>query len=262
MDSEDDAVAARRAFLAGRGRVPRVPKTTISLTRPIAWICSAAVLLSAVTLLLADPRSNNSVLLIIGIGGLPMLATALVIELLRQTHRPRQSVRPQLLWWLLGVMPAGIIVLAAVMLLRDPAAFGVSSPGEFVTTLFTLAGGIFVGILAGGLCWFFVVFPVGAIAQAVGEFRRDGRFSFSRILIPVLMLMLTTVILVSIASIDVLNPNPRNWWPGIAALLGVPAGYRVTSEVGLWIARGIVALGAILVLWQRAVHHRGSGQRP
>ncbi|WP_127476656.1 hypothetical protein [Microbacterium sulfonylureivorans] len=86
------SIAARH-----RERIARsapVPLEWVSATGPVAVISIIAVILAAVPLLTLDPQEHEGAAVLVAVGGVPMLASAAVIEVLRRRVTRSTRLRP------------------------------------------------------------------------------------------------------------------------------------------------------------------------
>lgn len=231
-----------------------------TITLPIAIVAVLAVLLAAVPILLLDPMANGGSAFFIGVGGVPMLAVAVVILLVSSTASGGRRMRPAALWWLL-VVPLGVVACAVPTMLANPRYFEAETVGGFFGTLALLVVLVAVCMLAGGLLWFFVVFPLSIFFRLIVTVARGERVPPFRFVVPLLMLALTAFIVVTAMSLDDLAPGRAAGGQIIAALLGIPGSYEVAWPVGLGLVRALV--GAVLVaLAVRALTRRSLGDQP
>jgi hypothetical protein len=231
-----------------------------TITIPIAIVSVLAVLLAAVPILLLDPKSNGGSAFFFGVGGAPMLAVAVVILLISSTISGHRRMRPAALWWLL-VVPVGVVACAVPTMLANPRYFESETVGGFFGTLALLVILVAVCMLAGGLLWFFVLFPLSILFRLIVTVARGERVPPFRFVVPLLMLALTAFIVVTAMSLDDLAPGRAAGGQIIAALLGLPGSYEVAWPVGLGLVRALV--GAVLVaLAVRALIRPRRGDRP
>ena len=227
-------------------RSPRPERDDRALTTSIAIISALAVVCAAVPLLLLDPRANDGAAVLVGIFGIPMIASAIAIEVLRR--RVTAGGRPSraILWWLLVVMPLGMVLLFIPGLVREPEYFEAETFWGAVGAVALMLLFVALGMLLGALVWFFLLFPLAAIVDIVASIVRGEKVSPARFVMPVLLLVLAALCLVGAASLDDLLPGRTAGGQIIAAILGIPGSYTVTWEAGLWIVRVIVVA---LIAW-------------
>lgn len=224
--------------------VPRPPRDSeserISVTFPVALISIGALLVAAVPLLLVDPRANEGVAVLVAVLGIPALASAVVVEVVRRPIAADRRLRPGWLWWLLGVVPLGIVLCSIPAIQREPEYFVAESLGTMLGTLALMLVMVYLGLLLGALVWFFVVFPVVHLAKALMLMARGERSGAASLVMPLAMLTLTAIIIVGALSLDDLLPGRMAGGQIVMALLGVPGSYEVVWPAGLWIVRGLV----------------------
>jgi hypothetical protein len=229
----------------------------------VAVISIVAILVAAVPLLLLDPQGSDGAGPIGAIFGVPMVASALIIEVVMRAHLTNRSLDWRMLWWVLGVMPVAIVACAVPAVLADPEYFAYESALGAVGTLAGMLAFAYVGILMGALLWFFVVFPLAHLVMALLA-RARGDTEGGRIGVgSFFLLALAAVIIVGALSLDGLAAGRAGWGQIIAALFGIPGSYEVVWPVGLWIVRGIVLwLVVSFGVWPaivRRVRRRRSG---
>lgn len=244
-----ERLAAEEAGSADRGQ---------SVTRSIALVSILAIAVAAVPLLLIDPTEYEGAAVIVGVFGVPMLASAAMISLVMRRGTVRMTARGAL-WWPLLVMPAGILLCLIPAMMAHPAYFVVETFWSGVGSVTGMLLFCYAGILCGALLWFFVVFPVvelvlGTVAMTRGEKRGGGHFGA-----PLFLLPLTAIILVGAFSLDGLLPGKMAAGQLLMALLGIPGSYEVTWEAGLWIVRALV-VGVILLWTIPAIRRRRRGR--
>ncbi|WP_154792234.1 hypothetical protein [Occultella kanbiaonis] len=237
------------------------PDERVEVIAVVAVISIIAVLIAAVPLLLLDPQGADGVGPIGAIFGVPMVASAIVIEVVVRAHQRSRPLNRRMLWWVLGVMPVAIVACAIPAVLDDPEYFAYETPLGAVGTLAGMLVLAYVGILMGALLWFFVVFPLAhlvmaLIARARGD-KEGGRIGVGSFF----LLALAAVIIIGALSLDGLAAGRAGWGQIIAALFGIPGSYEVVWPAGLWIVRGIV-VGLVLTFggWQAIM--RRSRRRP
>lgn len=224
------------------GSVDRHP----SLTPSIALVSILAVAVAAVPLLLIDPTEHEGAAVIVGVFGVPMVASAVMIALVMRRGTVRTIARGAL-WWPLLVMPAGIVLCLIPAMTAHPEYFVVDTFWSGVGSVAGMLLFCYAGVLCGALLWFFVVFPLvelvlGLVAMTRGQKRGGGHFGA-----PLFLLPLTAIILVGAFSLDGLLPGKMATGQLLMALLGIPGSYEVTWEAGLWIVRALVV--GVILLW-------------
>lgn len=217
-----------------------------SLTRSIALISVVAIAVAAVPLVLLDPTEYEGAAVIVGVFGVPMLASAAMISLVMRRGAARGGLRGAL-WWPLLVMPVGIVLCLVPAMSANPEYFLVETFWSGVGSVAGMLVFSYVGILCSALLWFFVVFPLvelvlGLVAVARGDKRGGGHFGA-----PLFLLPLTAIIFFGAFSLDGLHPGKMATGQMILALLGIPGSYEVTWEAGLWIVRVLVV--AVILYW-------------
>ncbi|CAM3493993.1 hypothetical protein OCAE111667_12635 [Occultella aeris] len=227
------------------------PDERVEVIAVVAVISIIAVLIAAVPLLLLEPQGGDGAAPIGAIFGVPMVASALIIEVVVRAHMSNRPLNRMMLWWVLGVLPVAIVACAIPAVLDDPEYFAYETPLGAVGTLGGMLVLAYVGILMGALLWFFVVFPLAhlvmaLIARARGD-KEGGRIGVGSFF----LLALAAVIIIGALSLDGLAAGRAGLGQIIAALLGIPGSYEVVWPAGLWIVRGIV-VGLVLTFggWQ------------
>lgn len=235
------------------------PDAVVSITRPTAALSSVGVVLCWTMVLLLDLHANNSAVPILAWFGIPLAVSAIVTQIAmmrlepdrrsgwplrrRPERRPDRRLDRRFLWWILGVLPAGVLASAVVAVLGDRDFFiGDESPWMLLFIP------VFVGcaLLLGLPLWFFVVFPAVTLVRNLVAIAR-GEAAWSSLLMPVMLLALAAVIFVGASSLRTSLPGRSAYLELTFALLGLPGGYTVTWAPGLWIVRGILL--AILLTW-------------
>lgn len=222
----------------------------------IATWTAALVLLglgfTAVSAFWADPEANDSANPLFVMFGIPAVVTSLVIQIAAHDSAIRnRRLGRAFLWWLLLVLPVGVLAGLGVMILRNRDYFIQEDSTGWDLVLPVV--GVYCGILAGALLWFFFVFP---IANLMGVLVRIARreVGLSMVVIPLAHLSLGALILLLPMSVDAHGTSLRGVVPsGIFAILGIPGNYEVTSELGLWIVRLILialVLGFVVPAWR------------
>ncbi|TDE94862.1 hypothetical protein EXU48_08715 [Occultella glacieicola] len=232
----------------------------LEVTVVVGVISIVAVLIAAVPLLLLDPVAHDGAAPIGAIFGIPMVASALIIEVVMRAHQRNRPLSRGMLWWVLGVLPVSIVLCSIPAVLDDPEYFAYETGWGAVGTLAGMLLLAYLGILMGGLLWFFVVFPLAQlvlalIARARGD-KEGGRIGFGSFL----LLGLAALILILAGSLDGLAPGRSSGGQIIAAVLGIPGSYEVVWPLGLWIVRLLLA-GFVLLLCWPAITRRVRGRR-
>lgn len=178
---------------------PDDTQTSVSLTLPVALISVLAIVAAAIPMLFLDPEANDGAAFFVGVFGVPMLAVAIVIQVALSRLGGGRTARGRgWLWWILLVMPVGILVLCIPAMMRNPTYFDAESSQAAFGSLFGMALLLVMAMLCGGLVWFFVVFPlVGLVGVAMMAYRGDPVPTGSFVL-PVVLLGVTAVIVVCV----------------------------------------------------------------
>lgn len=219
---------------------------SLSLTRSIALVSVLAIAVAAVPLVLLDPTEYEGAAVIVGVFGVPMLASAAMISLTVRSGVLRGSARGTL-WWPLVVMPVGVLLCLIPALTAHPEYFLVETFWSAVGSVAGMLLFIYAGILCGALLWFFVVFPLIELMLALVALARGDRQGGGHFGAPLFLLPLTAIILFGTLSLDGLLPGRMASGQIVLALLGIPGSYEVTWEAGLWIVRGLVV--GVILFW-------------
>lgn len=187
--------------------------------------------------------------------GIPAVASAIVIQIVvGRTPEPTRPPRA-VLWWMLVVLPAGILAAFPVAIARDPDYF-IGDDGPWMLIWVPIFIG--VGVLLGALLWFFFVFPLVRLWTAIGRIAR-GEATASSVVVPLVLLALGVLCVVGGLSIDTDGSGRMSWGAIIAAFLGLPGGYDVIWEPGLWIVRGIAVAITLLFVVPAVVERTREG---
>ncbi len=227
---------ARSDAAAGTVSITAVPAAALSLLGiAFAWI----------TMVILDPRADDGFASSFSLLGIPMIVSAIVVQLFgdRMASAARASVRTGFLWWVLLVLPAGVL---STMLVAVPAHDDYFIADNGLWSLLGMPVLVYLGILTGPVLWFFFVLPLTRLARGVLAAIR-GREPWRALIAPVALLSLGAVVLVGGLSVSADVPGRAGWASVIAALVGLPGGYEVKWPLGLWIVR-LLVLG-VVVLW-------------
>ncbi|WP_350347679.1 hypothetical protein ABIQ69_13695 [Agromyces sp. G08B096] len=215
--------------------------TDRTVTLPIAVVSLLAVVLSAIPLLLLDPQADDGFAVFAAVAGVPMLASAVVILIVSRTVGSSRRFSPRALWWVLVVMPLGILACSVPTILGNAEYFEAETAGGFIGTLALMLGIIVFAMALGGLVWFFGLFPLDMVVRLVERRVRGERISAGMFVVPLVFLALGAVIVIGGLSLDGLAPGRIAGGQILGALLGIPGTYDVAWPAGLWIVRILVA---------------------
>ncbi|MDP5226591.1 hypothetical protein Q9R02_05415 [Arthrobacter sp. YJM1] len=223
---------------------------------PTAAVVIVALAIAWLLLTVLDLQENDGAAPTTALFGIPAAVSALVIQFYLAAAaaiRPEkpmhsleampgaQRVRRSFLWWVLGVLPAGILAGFGVAMLREPDYFFGDGPWMLLWIPVFVA----LAMLLGAVVWFFLVFPLALLVKAVGLTSR-GEGSPDLFVWPIVLLLLGVIAVVGGLSTQFGGVGRAAYGPIIAAVLGVPGNYRVLWEPGLWIVRAILA---VILLW-------------
>ena len=268
-------MSARRTRPARNGvggaKSARTPDAkSVSITRPTAVVVVLALAVAWLLLTVVDLRDADGAASMMGMFGIPMIASAIVIQLWMSAvtavrlERPMRTleempgaprVRRSFLWWIGGVLPAGILAGSCVAVVREPDYFLSDGPWMLIWIPVFVA----LAMLLGALVWFFVVFPIALLVKAVRATVR-GEGTAGMYVWPVVLLLLAALCIVGGLSTDFAAVGKAAAVPVVATILGLPGEYEVIWEPGLWIVRGIVAV-LLLFLIGSALADRSSRSR-
>lgn len=220
---------------------PPVESEPIGGTFPIALISIATVLIAAVPLVMLDPQADDGIAVMVAWIGVPAVASAVIVEILRRRLTPDRRLRGGWMWWVFGVVPIGIVLCSIPAILRNREYFVAESVGAMLGALAMSYLVVWIGLLLGAIAWFFVVFPLVHLVSALVLVARGERAGAAGLVMPLAMLTLTAIIIVGALALDDLAPGRMAGGQIVMALLGVPGSYEVVWPAGLWIVRGLVA---------------------
>ncbi|WP_091227649.1 hypothetical protein [Microbacterium sp. 3J1] len=219
--------------------------------RPVAAVVLVAVALAWLLLTVLDLRENDGIAPLVAMFGIPALASAIVIQLVITRSTERRHLPRPVLWWMLAVLPAGILAAFVVAIKRDPEYF-IGDDGPWMLIWVPIF--IVVGVLLGALVWFFFVFPLVNLVTAIGRIAR-GEASAGIVMMPLVLLAVGVLCVIGGLSVDTDGSGRASWGAIIASFFGIPGAYEVIWEPGLWIVRAIVA-AIVLVFAVPAVAER------
>lgn len=248
----------------GRGTPPRVDRPWTSILRPVVALVTFGIGVGVLLLWALDPAANDGAAAFVTMTGIPMVITALTIQLVAHNSLKNRRTRLDFLWWLFAVLPIGLLTASVPAVLSDPGYFGSASVGGTLGVLGMYVVLLVLGYGFGALLWFFIVMPLFHLCGTLLRLLR-GEKNAGGIVMPLILLALGTVILVGAGALDLGDALPgRFGWPQIVmALLGIPGSYRVESEVGLWVVRALLVAAALvfLVPWWTARRSRTATHR-
>lgn len=244
---------------------PASQKPTVSILRPVMALVVAGIAVGTLLLWVLDPSADDGAAPFVAMAGVPMLVSALTVQLVVGHLVAGRRLRLTFLWWLFAVLPLALLLAAVPAVLADPDYFGSSTVGGTLGVLGMLAVLALLGYGFGALLWFFVVMPLAHLGRSAVQVVRGERPSAAAFVMPLVLLSLAAVILLGSGALDLGDTLPGRFsWPQILmALLGIPGDYRVESEAALWVVRGLV-VGIALVFvvpWWRARAERRAAAR-
>lgn len=222
-----------------------------SPVRPVAAIVIGALALVWMILTMLDLRENDGIAPLIAMFGVPALAAAVIIQTVMTRLRRKERVSGTVFWWVLVVLPLGTLAAFGVAILRDPDYF-IGDAGPWMLIWVPIF--IVVAILLGALVWFFFVFPAVMLVEVSRRILR-GEAKPTAIIPSLVLLAIGVLCIVGGLSIDTDSSGRASWGAIIAAFLGLPGGYDVVWEPGLWIVRGTI-LTVVLVFAVPAISRR------
>jgi hypothetical protein len=226
--------------LSDRGKPIVYPKQSVrSITFPVALISLITLAIAAVPLLLLDVDRVDGLPMLLSLFLFPMIAGALIIELVVLCKLGQQEPDWALLWWPLVVLPVGLLAMSLGPMLAHPDYFDVTgfSSGAGVMLVFTFL--IVLGLGVGFLFWALVVFPLRVLCLAGFDAIRGDRVVAGRFYGPLVLLAIPAICVTVVLSLGDLEASRAVVGQFVLALLGIPGDYEVVSEPGLWIVRGI-----------------------
>ncbi|REJ03905.1 hypothetical protein DY023_16415 [Microbacterium bovistercoris] len=228
----------------------------MSIARPTAAVVLFALSVALLMLVVLDLRDNDGAAVMIALFGIPMIAAAIVVQFYLsaaagiRAERPMQAleemqdaqrVSRSFLWWILLVLPVGVLAGAVFAILREPDYFLGDGPWMLIWLPIFVA----VALLLGGVVWFFFVFPVALLVKAVRASLR-GEGAPAMYVWPIVLLLIGALCIVGGLSTDFATVGKAATIPVILSILGIPGPYQVLWEPGLWIVRGIIAVLMVL----------------
>lgn len=220
---------------------------------PVVALCGLAV--AAVPLLLLDPAADDGAAVFAGLFGIPLVAVAVLVEIMRHDPRVADPFPRSVVVWMLAVLPLGLLLLMIPGLVREPEYFDAESLGGAAATLGLMLGVILAGELCGVVAWFFVAFPIAAIVSRFAAIARGEKVALGSFAVPVIGLLVVGFGVIGGLALDGLRPGRAAASQIVFALLGIPGGYEVVWPAGLWIVRalvvGIVLIGVVPALRER-----------
>ena len=227
-------------MLSDRGKAIAHPAQSVrSISFPVAVFSLIALAVAAVPLLLLDPDSaDGSPMLLLFL--FPMIAGAVIIELVVLCKLGQQDPDWTLLWWPLVVLPAGLLALSVGPMLADPGYFDVSSFSSAVGVMFSFALLVFFGLGLSFVFWALVVFPLRMLGLAVFDAVHGNRVAGFRFYAPLIFLAIPALSATVVLSLGELEGSRAAIGQIVQALLGIPGEYEIVWEPGLWIVRAIM----------------------
>ncbi|WP_300266721.1 hypothetical protein [Microbacterium sp.] len=225
--------------LSDRGKSIVSPRQSVKrISFPVAVVSLIALAVAAVPLMLLDPDSADG-LPMLSLFLFPMVAGAVVIELVVLCKLGQQDPDWTLLWWPLVILPAGLLAMSVRPMLADPDYFDVVSFSSAVGVLFSFAFLVFFGLGLSFVFWGLVVFPLRVLGLAVFDALRGDRVAGFRVYAPLVFLGIPAISVTVVLSLGELEGSRAAIGQIVQALLGVPGDYEVVWEPGLWIVRAI-----------------------
>lgn len=234
----------------GKGAPPRIDRPWVSILRPVIALVACGIGVGVLLLWALEPSANDGAAAFLTMTGVPMVVVALTIQLVAHNSLRHRRVRFDFLWWLFAVLPIGLLAASVPAILSDPAYFGSASVGGTLGVLTMHTVLLLLGFGFGALLWFFIVMPLFQLIGTVIRLVRGEKNAAAGLIMPLILLALGGVILVGAGALDLSDALPgRFGWPQIVmALLGIPGSYRVESELGLWVVRGLIVAAALVFL--------------
>lgn len=218
---------------------------TVSITVPAAALSLLGIAVSWMGMVILDPRADDGFAPIFSLFGVPMIVSALVIQVAADAaSAPRmRSLNRSFLWWILLVLPAGVL---STLLFAIPANadYFLADGGPWMLIWDVVF--VYCALLLGALVWFFFVFPLAFVLRNAVDVIR-GRKRWTAIIAPMPLIALGAVCLVGGMSINAELPGRAGWGAIIAAFLGIPGSYEIRWPEGLWIVRALLLF--VVVAW-------------
>ena len=227
-----------------------------------------ALVVAAIPLLLLDASANDGAASMTALIGIPMLATAVLIEIARPKEGDQRFVVALLPW--VGALALGLLFLGIPATLLEPRYYAAETLGGMLATLGGFAFVMALGVGFGILVWGAVVLPAatllrhararwlgGAPVRASGAVAGRGP---NGVTVSATVLVIDALIVVAIIVFGGVEFDRLTVVQIVSALLGIPGWYEVASELVLWIVRAllvlVVAVTAILTVLARDAERR------
>jgi hypothetical protein len=187
---------------------PASQKPTVSILRPVMALVVAGIAVGTLLLWVLDPSADDGAAPFVAMAGVPMLVSALTVQLVVGHLVAGRRLRLTFLWWLFAVLPLALLVAAVPAVLADPDYFGSSTVGGTLGVLGMLAVLVLLGYGFGALLWFFVVMPLAHLGRSVVLLVRGEHPSAAAFVMPLVLLSLAAVILLGSGALDLSDTLP------------------------------------------------------
>jgi|GEM_PF-1550808 len=247
--------------LSDRGKPIDYPKqSTRSVSFPTAIISLTTLAVAAVPLVLLNPEHVDGLPMLLSLFLFPMIAGALIIELVVLCELQRQEPHWNLLWWPLVALPIGLLIMSIGPVLAYPDYFDVTSFASAVGVMMMFALLVLLGLGLSFVFWPLVVLPLRMLGLAAVDARRGERIAAFRIYAPLILLAIPAISLLVVASLADVESSRAAAGQVVLALLGIPGEYEIAWEPGLWVVRGITLALIGSAIWARAASSARSHQ--
>jgi len=239
-------------LLSDRGKPVVHPKQSVrSISFPVAIISLTTLAIATLPLMLLDPDRADGLPMLLSLFLFPMIAGGLIIELVVLCKLRQQEPFWTLLWWPIGVLPAGLLAMSIGPILAHPDYFDVTSFASAAGVMLTFALLVFLALLLSFVFWALVVFPLRMLGLAAFDAIRGERVAAFRVYVPLILLAIPAIALLVVGSLGDLEANRAVIVHIVLALLGIPGDYEIVWEPGLWIVRGIMIALIGSAIWAR-----------
>lgn len=236
-------------FLSDRGKPIARPKQLVrNISLPVAMITLAALAIAAVPLLLLNPDNSDGMQVLLSLFIVPMIAIAVIIELVVLCKLGLQEPEWTLLWWPLVVLPAGLLAMSISPMLAHRDYYDVTSFSDAVGVMLSFVLVIALGFVFGFLVWMLGVFPLRMLSLAAFDALRGDRVARFRVYVPLFFLAVPVLTLTPVLSLGELEGSRAAIGQIVRAAFGIPGDYEILWEPGIWIVRvvGLALIGAAI----------------